>query len=179
MERIGGEDLGRGTTSMGKVAFASFIGTAIEFYDFYIYGTAAALVFGSVFFPEFASATGTLAAFATFAVAFFARPLGAVIFGHYGDRIGRKAMLIVSLLLMGVSTFLIGLLPGYASIGFAAPLLLVLLRFFQGIWLGGERGGAILMASEHTTRGRRGLYSSFPQMGRRWAFCSPAGSFCG
>ncbi|MBA2343465.1 MAG: MFS transporter, partial [Rubrobacter sp.] len=131
---------------MGKVAFASFIGTAIEFYDFYIYGTAAALVFGGVFFPEFAAATETLASFATFAVAFFARPLGAVFFGHFGDRLGRKTMLISSLLLMGVATFLIGLLPGFATIGYAAPLLLVLLRFLQGFGLGGEWGGAVLMA---------------------------------
>ena len=140
MERIAGENAGRETTSMGKVAFASFIGTAIEFYDFYIYGTAAALVFGGVFFPEFSGAAGTLAAFATFAVAFFARPLGAVVFGHYGDRVGRKAMLIFSLLVMGVSTFLIGLLPGFAAIGIAAPILLVVLRFLQGIGLGGEWG---------------------------------------
>jgi MHS family shikimate/dehydroshikimate transporter-like MFS transporter len=149
MERIAGEGVGQETTSMGKVAFASFIGTAIEFYDFYIYGTAAALVFGGVFFPEFSSAAGTLAAFATFAVAFFARPLGAVVFGHYGDRVGRKAMLIFSLLVMGVSTFLIGVLPGFAAIGIAAPILLVVLRFFQGIGLGGEWGGAVLMATEH------------------------------
>ncbi len=177
MERMGGEGLGRQTTSMGKVAFASFIGTAIEFYDFYIYGTAAALVFGGVFFPEFAAATGTLASFATFAVAFFARPLGAVIFGHFGDRLGRKAMLIVSLLLMGVATFLIGLLPGFATIGYAAPLLLVLLRFLQGIGLGGEWGGAVLMATEHATEGRRGLYSSFPQMGPAAGFLLSSGLF--
>ncbi len=177
MERVGGEDLGRETTSMGKVAFASFIGTAIEFYDFYIYGTAAALVFNGVFFPEFAAATGTLASFATFAVAFFARPLGAVIFGHFGDRLGRKAMLIVSLLLMGVATFLIGLLPSFATIGYVAPLLLVLLRFLQGIGLGGEWGGAVLMATEHATEGRRGLYSSFPQMGPAVGFLLSSGLF--
>jgi MFS family permease len=150
---------------MRKVAFASFIGTAIEFYDFYIYGTAAALVFGVVFFPEFSAAAGTLAAFATFAVAFFARPLGGVLFGHYGDRLGRKKMLIFSLLMMGVATFMIGLLPGYAAIGVAAPILLVFLRFFQGLGLGGEWGGAVLLATEHATEGKRGLYSSFPQMG--------------
>ncbi len=162
---------------MGKVAFASFIGTAIEFYDFYIYGTAAALVFGGVFFPEFAAATGTLASFATFAVAFFARPLGAVFFGHFGDRLGRKTMLISSLLLMGVATFLIGLLPGFATIGYAAPLLLVLLRFLQGFGLGGEWGGAVLMATEHATEGRRGLYSSFPQMGPAAGFLISSGLF--
>ncbi|MGI8651064.1 MAG: MFS transporter [Rubrobacter sp.] len=163
--------------SMRKVAFASFIGTAIEFYDFYIYGTAAALVLGGVFFPEFATATGTLAAFATFAVAFFARPFGGVVFGHYGDRIGRKSMLIFSLLLMGVATFAIGLLPGYATIGIAAPILLVLLRFLQGFGLGGEWGGAVLLATEHATEGKRGLYSSFPQMGPAAGFLLSSGLF--
>jgi MFS family permease len=176
LERVAGEDVGRETTSMGKVAFASFIGTAIEFYDFYIYGTAAALVLGGAFFPEFSETAGTLAAFATFAVAFFARPVGGVVFGHFGDRVGRKAMLITSLLVMGVATFLIGLLPGYASIGLAAPALLVALRFLQGFGLGGEWGGAVLLATEHATRGRRGFYSSFPQMGPAVGFCSQAGS---
>lgn len=132
MERLAGEDTGN-EASMGKVAFASFIGTAIEFYDFYIYGTAAALVLGGAFFPEFSETAGTLAAFATFAVGFAARPLGGIVFGHFGDRIGRKAMLIVSLLVMGIATFLIGLLPGYATIGVAAPILLVfLLRAGRG-----------------------------------------------
>ncbi len=164
-------------TSMRKVAFASFIGTAIEFYDFYIYGTAAALVLGGVFFPEFSAAAGTLAAFATFAVAFFARPLGGVLFGHYGDRLGRKKMLIFSLLMMGVATFMIGLLPGYAAIGIAAPILLVVLRFFQGLGLGGEWGGAVLLATEHATEGKRGLYSSFPQMGPAAGFLLSSGLF--
>lgn len=162
---------------MGKVAFASFIGTAIEFYDFYIYGTAAALVLGGVFFPEFSDAAGTLAAFATFAVAFFARPLGAVVFGHYGDRVGRKAILIFSLLVMGVSTFLIGLLPGFAAIGIAAPILLVLLRFLQGLGLGGEWGGAVLLVTEHAPQNRRGFYSSFPQMGPAVGFLLSSGLF--
>jgi MFS transporter, MHS family, shikimate and dehydroshikimate transport protein len=130
---------------MGKVAFASFIGTAIELYDFYIYGMAAALVLAGALFPQFSDTAGTLAAFATFAVAFFARPVGGVVFGHFGDRVGRKAMLIFSLLLMGVATFLIGLLPGYAAIGIWAPVLLVALRFLQGFDLGGEWGGAVLM----------------------------------
>jgi MFS transporter, MHS family, shikimate and dehydroshikimate transport protein len=124
MQRLAEEDAGR-EMSMGKVAFASFIGTAIEFYDFYIYGTAAALVLGTAFFPEFSETAGTLAAFATFAVGFAARPLGGIVFGRFGDRVGRKAMLIVSLLVMGIATFCIGLLPGYATIGVAAPLLLV------------------------------------------------------
>jgi metabolite-proton symporter len=177
LERVAGEDIGRETTSMGKVAFASFIGTAIEFYDFYIYGTAAALVLGGAFFPEFSETAGTLAAFATFAVAFFARPVGGVVFGHFGDRVGRKAMLIFSLLLMGVATFLIGLLPGYAAIGIAAPILLVALRFLQGFGLGGEWGGAVLMATEHATAGRRGFYSSFPQMGPAVGFLLSSGLF--
>ena len=163
---------------MRKVAFASFIGTALEFYDFYIYGTVAALVLGGAFFPDFDETAGTLAAFATFAVGFAARPLGGIVFGHFGGRIGRKAVPIVSLLVMGIATFCIGLLPGYATIGVAAPLLLVLLRFVQGVGLGGEWGGAVLMATEHAPQGRRGFYSSFPQTGRRWGSCSPAGFFC-
>lgn len=177
MERTAGDDIGQESTPMGKVAFASFIGTAIEFYDFYIYGTAAALVLGGVFFPEFSETAGTLAAFATFAVAFFARPLGAVIFGHYGDRIGRKKMLIFSLLVMGISTFLIGLLPGFAIIGIAAPILLVTMRFFQGIGLGGEWGGAVLLATEHAPSGKRGFYSSFPQTGPAVGFLLSSGLF--
>src|SRR5919107_1125527 len=126
---------------MRKIAFASFVGTVIEFYDFYIYGTAAALVLGSIFFPEFSIAAGTLAAFATFAVAFVARPVGGAVFGHFGDRVGRKTMLIFSLLMMGLATFLIGCLPGYASIGVAAPVLLAVLRFVQGFGLGGSGAG--------------------------------------
>ena len=155
------------TTSMGRVAFASFIGTAIEFYDFYIYGTAAALAFATVFGPEglAGSRVAQLLTFAGFAVAFVARPVGGAVFGHFGDRVGRKTMLILSLLLMGLATFLIGCLPGYASIGVAAPALLAVLRFAQGFGLGGEWGGAVLLATEHAPRGRRGLYSSFPQMG--------------
>jgi metabolite-proton symporter len=152
---------------MGRVAFASFIGTAIEFYDFYIYGTAAALVFATVFVPGGMAGSGVaqLLTYAGFAVAFVARPVGGAVFGHFGDRVGRKTMLIFSLLLMGLATFLIGCLPGYASIGVAAPILLAVLRFAQGFGLGGEWGGAVLLATEHATRGRRGLYSSFPQMG--------------
>ncbi len=152
---------------MGRVAFASFIGTAIEFYDFYIYGTAAALAFATVFVPEGLAGGGVaqLLAYAGFAVAFVARPVGGAVFGHFGDRVGRKTMLIFSLLLMGLATFLIGCLPGYASIGVAAPILLAVLRFVQGFGLGGEWGGAVLLATEHATHGRRGLYSSFPQMG--------------
>jgi len=152
-------------TSIRKVALASFIGTAIEWYDYFLYGTAAALVFNQLFFPEFSPLAGTLASFATFAVGFFARPVGGVVFGHFGDRIGRKTMLVLTLLIMGVATFLIGLLPTYETIGVWAPILLVVLRIFQGFGVGGEWGGAVLMAVEHSPRGRRGFYGSWPQMG--------------
>ncbi|MCI2423130.1 MHS family MFS transporter [Saccharopolyspora sp. K220] len=148
-----------------RIAAASFIGTAIEFYDFYIYGTAAALVFGHLFFPTFSPLAGTLAAFATFGVGFIARPVGAVVFGHFGDRVGRKTMLIVSLLLMGLGTVAIGLLPTFETIGVAAPILLVTCRFLQGFGLGGEWGGAVLLATEYAPSNRRGLWSSFPQVG--------------
>ena len=148
-----------------RIAVASFVGTAIEFYDFYIYGTAAALVFGGVFFPSFSPLAGTLASLATFAVGFVARPLGAILFGHYGDRIGRKRMLIVSLVLMGTATVAVGLIPSYDSIGVLAPVLLVIARFAQGIGLGGEWGGAVLLATEYAPPGKRGLYSAFPQLG--------------
>ena len=164
MERIGGEGEGQ-TSSIRQVALASFIGTAIEWYDFFLYGTAAALIFGQLFFPEFSETAGTLAAFSTYAVGFAARPLGGIVFGHYGDRIGRKTMLVLSLLIMGVATFLIGLLPTFETIGIWAPILLVVLRFFQGIGVGGEWGGAVLMAVEHAPEGRRGFYGSWPQMG--------------
>jgi len=164
MERIGGEGTGQ-TSSIRQVALASFIGTAIEWYDFFLYGTAAALVFGTLFFPDFSPLAGTLLAFSTYAVGFLARPLGGVVFGHFGDRIGRKSMLVLSLLIMGVATFFIGLLPSFESIGVLAPILLVTLRLFQGVGVGGEWGGAVLMAVEHAPRGRRGFYGSWPQMG--------------
>ena len=176
MEKIAGVDVGQ-EAPMKKIAFASFIGTAIEFYDFYIYGTAAALVFGAVFFPAFSPASATLASLATFGVAFLARPLGGAIFGHFGDRVGRKAMLIFSLLVMGLATFFVGLLPGYAAIGVAAPLLLVFLRFLQGIGLGGEWGGAVLMAAEHAPPGKRAFYSGFAQMGPPVGFLLSSGAF--
>lgn len=147
------------------VACAASIGTAIEWYDFFIYGTAAALVFNRLFFPEFSSSAGTLAAFATFTVGFIARPFGGAVFGHFGDRIGRKKMLILSLLIMGMGTGLVGVLPTYASIGVAAPLLLVALRIAQGIGLGGEWGGAVLMAVEYAPPRRRGLFGALPQAG--------------
>jgi len=148
-----------------RVALASLVGTTIEWYDFFIFGTAAALIFNEVFFPSFDPVTGTLAAFASFSVGFIARPFGGALFAHYGDRIGRKPMLVYSLLLMGVATVLMGLLPGYASIGIWAPILLVMLRFAQGFGVGGEWGGAALMAVEHAPANRRGFYGSWPQVG--------------
>lgn len=153
-----------------KVAMASFIGTTIEYYDFFIYGTAAALVFPRLFFPEATPLMGTLLSFATFGVGFLARPLGGVVFGHFGDRVGRKKMLVISLMGMGLATMLMGLLPGYAQIGLAAPILLTVLRLFQGFMVGGEWGGATLMAVEHAPRGKRGFYGAFPQTG------APAGT---
>jgi MHS family shikimate/dehydroshikimate transporter-like MFS transporter len=164
MESVGGQEQVP-DNSIRKVALASFIGTAIEWYDYFLYGTAAALVFNQLFFPDFSPLAGTLASFATFAVGFFARPVGGIIFGHFGDRIGRKTMLVLTLLIMGVATFLIGLLPTYETIGVWAPILLVVLRVFQGFGVGGEWGGAVLMAVEHSPRGRRGFYGSWPQMG--------------
>ena len=163
--------------SRTRIAVASCVGTAIEFYDFYIYGTAAALVLNTAFFPGLDPLAGTLASFSTFAVAFLSRPLGSAVFGHWGDRTGRKSMLIVSLLVMGLSTVVIGLLPGYATIGVAAPVLLVLLRFAQGIGLGGEWGGAALLAAEHAPEGRRGRYAMFPQLGPAAGFVVANGLF--
>ncbi|MGV0814929.1 MFS transporter [Mycolicibacterium boenickei] len=153
-----------------RVAVASFIGTTVEFYDFLIYGTAAALVFPKLFFPQASPAAGVLLSFATFGVGFIARPLGGIVFGHFGDRLGRKRMLVYSLVGMGVSTVLIGVLPTYAEIGLLAPLLLTVLRLCQGFAVGGEWGGATLMAVEHAGPGRRGFYGAFPQMG------APAGT---
>jgi MFS family permease len=154
-----------GPPSKRGIFAASFVGTSIEWYDYYIFGTAAALVFGTLFYPRFSPVAGTLAAFATFAVGFVARPLGAAVVGHFGDKIGRKSMLVLTLLLTGGSTFLIGVLPSYAAIGIAAPMLLVLLRVVQGFGVGGEWGGAVLIATEHATRGRRAVYGSFAQFG--------------
>ncbi|MDQ6212600.1 MFS transporter, partial [Achromobacter insolitus] len=144
---------------------ASMMGTTIEWYDFFLYGTAAALIFNKIFFPSFDPLTGTLAAFATYSVGFFARPLGGVIFGHYGDKIGRKSMLLITLLLMGVPTILIGLIPSYEQIGYWAAVLLVMMRFLQGIAVGGEWGGAVLMAVEHAPEGKKGFFGSLPQAG--------------
>jgi MFS transporter, MHS family, shikimate and dehydroshikimate transport protein len=157
-------DMG-GSQKMGSVAFAGVIGTIIEWYDFLIYGTAAALVFNKLFFPTIDPTTGTLAALATYAVGFFARPLGGALFGHFGDRIGRKSMLMLTMVVMGTGTFLIGVLPTYNQIGIWAPILLIVLRFIQGLGLGGEWGGASLMVLEHAPANRRGLYGSLVQVG--------------
>jgi MFS family permease len=148
-----------------RVALASAVGTTIEWYDFFIYGTAAAVVFAPKFFPQVSALAGTLASFATFAIGFGARPLGGIVMGHFGDRVGRKATLVWCLLLMGISTFGIGLLPTYSSIGAWAPALLVSLRFLQGFALGGEWGGAVLMSVEHAPKGKRGLFGSFVALG--------------
>jgi MFS family permease len=164
MERLGSESIGE-RASIRQVALASFIGTAVEWYDFFLYGTAAALVFGQLFFPTFSPVAGTLASFATFGVGFFARPLGGMVFGHFGDRVGRKSMLVITLLLMGGATFCIGLLPTFDSAGVIAPILLVVLRFIQGFAVGGEWGGATLMTVEHAPEESRNFYASWPQMG--------------
>jgi MHS family shikimate/dehydroshikimate transporter-like MFS transporter len=152
-------------TKINAIVFASCLGTIIEWYDFLIYATAAALVFNKAFFPTFDPLAGTLAALGSYAVGFLARPLGGALFGHFGDRLGRKSMLVLTLFIMGLSTFCIGLLPTYASIGVFAPILLILLRIVQGIGLGGEWGGASLMVLEHAPAGRRGFYTSFVQIG--------------
>ncbi|WP_214324312.1 MFS transporter [Nonomuraea sediminis] len=152
-------------TQTRRVILASLIGTSLEWYDFFLYTTAATLVFGKLFFPTFDPLNATLLALTTNAVAFVARPLGGIVFGHFGDRSGRKTVLVVTLLVMGLSTFLIGLLPGYASIGVAAPVLLAVLRFVQGLGLGGEWGGAVIMSLEHGDERRRGFNASWPQVG--------------
>jgi MFS family permease len=154
---------------VGKLAMASLVGTTIEWYDFQLYGMAAAVAFDKLFFPNLSQLAGTLASFAIFSVGFIARPLGGLLFGHFGDRIGRRSTLLVALLLTGISTFLVGVLPTYASVGAAAPIALVVLRVLGGIGLGGEWGGAVLLSVEHAPPNRRGLYGSFPQIG------SPAG----
>ncbi len=155
-----------------QILVASLMGTAIEFFDFYIYATAAVLVFPALFFPASDPATATLASLATFAIAFLARPIGSALFGHFGDRVGRKTTLVAALLTMGVSTVAIGLVPTYQTIGVAAPLLLALCRFGQGLGLGGEWGGAVLLATENAPPGRRAWYGMFPQLG------APIGFFC-
>jgi len=166
-----------GAPSNRRVLGASLVGTAVEFYDFYIYATAASLVLGPLYFPAVSESAQTLSAFATFAVAFFARPLGAAFFGHFGDRIGRKSTLVASLLTMGISTVLIGVLPTYGQIGWAAPALLCLLRFGQGFGLGGEWGGAALLAVENAPPGWRARFGMFPQLGAPVGFIAANGLF--
>ena len=163
--------------SPGQVLFASLIGTTIEFFDFYIYATAAVLVFPRLFFPKSDPASATLASLATFAIAFLARPIGSALFGHFGDRVGRKTTLVAALLTMGVSTVTIGALPTYATIGVAAPLLLALCRFGQGLGLGGEWGGAVLLAIENAPPGKRAWYGMFPQLGAPVGFLFSGGIF--
>lgn len=153
-----------------RVAATSCIGTTLEWYDFFIYSTSAALIFSSQFFPDISGPAQTLAALSTVTVGYVARPLGSIIFGHFGDRLGRKQLLVFSLLLMGAATFATGLLPNYAQAGLWAPLLLVILRFLQGVALGGEWGGAVLMAVEHAPRNRRGLFGTLPQLGAPFGF---------
>jgi MFS transporter, MHS family, shikimate and dehydroshikimate transport protein len=152
-------------TALAPIVWASVLGTVIEWYDFLIYGTAAALIFNKLFFPTLDPLAGTLAAFGSYAVGFVARPLGGAIFGHFGDKLGRKAMLTVTMIVMGVGTFLIGCLPTYSQIGILAPVLLVVLRLLQGIGVGGEWGGAVLMVIEHAPKDKRGLYGSLVQVG--------------
>ena len=163
--------------SAGRVLFASLIGTTIEFFDFYIYAAAAVLVFPSVFFPGEDPTVAQLSSFATFAIAFFARPIGGVLFGHFGDRIGRKATLVAALLTMGLSTVAIGLLPSHAMVGVLAPLLLALCRFGQGLGLGGEWGGAVLLATENAPPGKKAWFGMFPQLGAPIGFLLSTGCF--
>ena len=165
------------TNSPATVLFASLIGTTIEFFDFYIYATAAVLVFPKLFFPASDASAATLQSLATFALAFLARPIGSAVFGHFGDRVGRKATLVAALLTMGLSTVIIGLLPTYASIGTLAPLLLALCRFGQGLGLGGEWGGAVLLATENAPPGKRAWYGMFPQLGAPIGFFLSGGTF--
>jgi MFS transporter, MHS family, shikimate and dehydroshikimate transport protein len=158
-----------------RVVFASVIGATIEWYDFFLYGVVAGIVFSKLFFPTGDAFVSTLLAYTTFAVGFVARPLGGVIFGHFGDKIGRKSMLVLTLMIMGVATVLIGMLPTYQQIGIAAPILLLVLRVLQGIGLGGEWGGAVLMAYEYAPKGRRGFYASLPQIGLSIGLCLSSG----
>ena len=163
--------------STARILMASLVGTTIEFFDFYIYATAAVLVFPVLFFPSSDPSTGILQSLATFAIAFFARPIGSALFGHFGDRVGRKVTLVAALLTMGISTVAIGLLPTYAQIGVIAPILLALCRFGQGLGLGGEWGGAVLLATENAPEGKRAWYGMFPQLGAPIGFLMAGGSF--
>ncbi|MDB0152364.1 MFS transporter, partial [Acinetobacter baumannii] len=164
------------TNSKTRVLFASLVGTTIEFFDFYIYATAAVIIFPHLFFPASSGSAAVLQSLATFAIAFIARPIGAALFGHLGDRIGRKATLVAALLTMGISTVCIGLLPTYAQIGIVAPLLLALCRLGQGLGLGGEWSGAVLLATENAPEGKRAWYGMFPQLGAPIGFILATGS---
>ena len=170
-------EAGERPMSVGRIVLASLVGTTIEFYDFYIYGAAAALVIGQTFFPKSSAQAQALNAFLTFGIAFLARPVGSMLFGHFGDRIGRKSTLVASMLVMGLSTTLIGVLPGYAQAGVLAPWLLCLLRFGQGVGLGGEWGGAALLATENAPAGRRAWFGMFPQLGPPIGFFLANGVF--
>ena len=163
--------------SVRKVALVSSLGATIEWYDFFIYGTASALVFNKLFFSNVPEAVGTLLALATFAVGYLARPVGAVVFGHLGDRLGRKKMLILTLLIMGSATFVIGLLPTYDQVGLWSPVLLIVMRVLQGVGVGGEYGGAVLMAVEYAPKGRRGFFGSWPQVGVPAGLLLASGAF--
>ena len=165
------------TNPVRRILIASLIGTTIEYFDFYIYAIAAVLVFPKLFFPGANPTASTLQSLATFALAFFARPLGAALFGHFGDRKGRKATLVAALMTMGPSTIAIGLLPGYQAIGIMAPLLLCLFRFGQGLGLGGEWGGAVLLATENAPQGKKAWYGMFPQLGAPLGFLLSSGTF--
>jgi MHS family shikimate/dehydroshikimate transporter-like MFS transporter len=166
-----------GSASLGRTIAASVIGTVAEYYDFFIYGTASALVFSKVFFPTVNPALGTLAAFSTYAVGFFARPLGGLVWGHFGDRVGRKRALVFTLLLTGLGTMAVGVLPGYSRIGALSPILLVIIRLVQGFGVGGEQGGAVLLTAEASPQARRGFFSSFVQLGSPGAYLIPTALF--
>lgn len=176
MAEVSGEQAGQ-TNSITTVSIASLVGTTVEWYDFFIYGTAAALVLNQLFFPSFDSLTGTLLALSTFTIGFFARPIGGTVAGHYGDTVGRKTLLVITVMVMGIATFCIGLLPTYETIGIWAPILLIFFRLCQGFGVGGEWGGAVLMTVEHAPSNRRGFYGSWPQMGVPLALILATASF--
>ncbi|MFI6347842.1 MFS transporter [Streptomyces sp. NPDC050560] len=180
-ETAGSETAGGGEArvpaAMRRVAVASLVGTMVEWYDYFVFGTASAVVFNRVFFPDLDPAVGTLASFATLGVGFVARPLGAVVIGHFGDRVGRKSMLVLTLMVMGLATLLIGVLPTYGTVGLWAPALLVLLRLVQGFGVGGEWGGAVLMVVEHAPARRRGFWGTFPQIGNAIGLVAATGIF--
>ncbi len=177
LEVLGGEDVAtKGRLSVGRVTFAAAIGATVEWYDFFLYGLVAALIFNKQYFPSDDPLVGTLLAYGTFAVGFVARPVGGIVFGHFGDRVGRKSMLVLTLMIMGAATVIIGLLPTHAQIGIWAPLLLLLMRVLQGLGIGGEWGGAVLMAVEYSPPGKRGFYGSLTQVGLSAGLCLASGA---